>query len=255
MFTGEVQVQPRRKWPLVVMGAMIVGGAAGAVGVMMKSRNATHHAVAVFDAGTGGGSAGPGSGSAVGSGPMAAVPRDAATVAVLTPPDAGGAEPPAPVDAGVAAAISVDAAVAVAVAPRDASVVAIHRPHDPRPRLPVDHSHDHPSGPVTQPETVKGRGTYMVQVLTKPEGANLYVGATYRGPGGTSLEERPGTHMSVECRLPGYKPGSVDIMFDGKSEVALCVLKRIKICINNIKNPFDDCEVDPSQPSPSTPVP
>ena len=39
-------------------------------------------------------------------------------------------------------------------------------------------------------------------------------------------------------------------MFDGKTEVVMCVLKRIKLCINNIKNPFDDCELDPSKPIP-----
>jgi hypothetical protein len=37
-------------------------------------------------------------------------------------------------------------------------------------------------------------------------------------------------------------------VFDGKTELAVCALERIKICINNIKNPFDDCELDPSAP-------
>ena len=30
-------------------------------------------------------------------------------------------------------------------------------------------------------------------------------------------------------------------------EVALCVLTRIKICFDNVKNPFDDCERDPTK--------
>jgi hypothetical protein len=30
----------------------------------------------------------------------------------------------------------------------------------------------------------------------------------------------------------------------------MCVLERIKICINNIKNPFDDCQLDPNAPMP-----
>ena len=34
----------------------------------------------------------------------------------------------------------------------------------------------------------------------------------------------------------------------GKTEVVLCAMTRIKICINNIKNPFDDCELDPNKP-------
>jgi hypothetical protein len=42
----------------------------------------------------------------------------------------------------------------------------------------------------------------------------------------------------------------VQLVFDGKTEVVLCTLVRVKICINNIKNPFDDCELDPSKPVP-----
>jgi hypothetical protein len=42
--------------------------------------------------------------------------------------------------------------------------------------------------------------------------------------------------------MTGYKPGNVELVFDGKTDVALCVLQRIKICIDGIKNMFDDCE-------------
>jgi hypothetical protein len=31
------------------------------------------------------------------------------------------------------------------------------------------------------------------------------------------------------------------------------VLQRIKICIPGVKNPFDDCEVDPNAPPPAPP--
>jgi serine/threonine protein kinase len=121
--------------------------------------------------------------------------------------------------------------ILVVRAPRDAAVTVVH-------------------------DTPNGRGTIIVQVLTKPEGAYLYDGGGhYRGPGGAQLEEPFGTRMQVTCRQAGYKPGTVELMFDGEQTAALCVLKRIKICINNIKNPFDDCEIDPSLPSPQTPDP
>jgi hypothetical protein len=109
---------------------------------------------------------------------------------------------------------------------------------------------------VTVVQTPNGRGTIVVQVLTKPEGAYLYDnGGHYRGPGGAQLEEPFGTRMLVSCRHPGYKPGTVELIFDGERTAAICELKRIKICINNIKNPFDDCEVDPNLPSPQIPDP
>jgi serine/threonine protein kinase len=104
-------------------------------------------------------------------------------------------------------------------------------------------------------DTPNGRGTIIVQVLTKPEGANLYDnGQHYRGPGGAQLEEPWGSRLTITCRQPGYKSGTVEVNFDGNTTAVLCVLQRIKLCINNIKNPFDDCELDPSAPpGPSTP--
>ncbi len=97
------------------------------------------------------------------------------------------------------------------------------------------------------PDTPNQRGTIMIQVLTKPEGATLYVGTSYRGPGGATLEEAFGQKLDVRCTQKGYKEGKVSLVFDGKTEVALCVLTRIKICIDNVKNPFDDCERDPTK--------
>jgi hypothetical protein len=81
-----------------------------------------------------------------------------------------------------------------------------------------------------------------IQVITKPEGANLYVGHSYRGPGGTTLEEQRGTKLTVECRLRGYTPGTVHLVFNGDTEYAMCTLKREKICIDGVHNPFDDCD-------------
>ena len=115
----------------------------------------------------------------------------------------------------------------VVVEPDAAAVVAVRPRHDAGDGTPV---------------TPNGRGTILIQVLTRPEGAVLKVNGIYRGPGGTSIEERLGAHLTVACSLTGYEPGRVDLVFDGKTEVALCVLKRIKRCIDGIKNPFDDCE-------------
>jgi serine/threonine protein kinase len=145
---------------------------------------------------------------------------------------ADAAEPYAPADAVVIAEIPVDAPDILIEpdlpAPRDAGI----RVRPPRPDAGVA---------VVAPS----RRGVAIQVITKPEGANLYVGHTYRGPGGTQLEESFGTRLDVQCRLRGYKPGTVSLVFDGKVEYVLCVLERIKICIDGIKNPFDDCEPAP----------
>ena len=93
---------------------------------------------------------------------------------------------------------------------------------------------------------------FQIEVITKPETATLYEGTSYNGPSGTKVERPFGTHATIQCRQVGYKPGTVELSFDGKSDVALCVLQRIKICIDNVKNPFDDCQLDPSKPIPAT---
>jgi len=49
----------------------------------------------------------------------------------------------------------------------------------------------------------------------------------------------------VTCRQIGYKQGKVTLVFDGHTSIALCPLERIKVCIPNIKNPFDDCQPEP----------
>ena len=80
-----------------------------------------------------------------------------------------------------------------------------------------------------------------IQVLTKPEGATLYVGPAYRGAGGAHLSEPFGTRLDVTCKHPGYKDGVVKLVFDGTRQAALCVLERIVVCIPGVKNPFDEC--------------
>jgi hypothetical protein len=102
--------------------------------------------------------------------------------------------------------------------------------------------------------TPNGRGTISIQIITKPEDATLYNGTTYTGPGGTNLELPFGSKLELTCKKAGYKPGKVELVFDGKQEIALCTCQRIKICIDNIKNPFDDCEIDPTKPIPPSPI-
>jgi hypothetical protein len=159
------------------------------------------------------------------------------------PTDAGAltADARAPEDALIAeladAGVPVDALDDIVVVPADAGPRRPAPPRDAAPRPPV--------GPT---ETPNGRGTIMVQVLTKPEGAQLYVGTSYRGPGGTTLEEPMGATVEVRCHLKGYKDGTVQIRFDGDAEVVLCAMARIKVCIDGVKNPFDDCE--PGEPAP-----
>nr|MBA3461975.1 serine/threonine protein kinase [Deltaproteobacteria bacterium] len=207
----------RSAWPLILMMILILGSAGAVIAVMMKSkRSATEHVDA--------------------------------SVAFVPPPviDAGVAPPPQP-DATVIALVPVDAAEEVVVS--DAGVDATDDIIVVRTDAGVRFRRDGGLG-TTLPDTPNKRGTIVIQVLTKPEGATLYAGYTYRGPGGTQLEEPLGAKLEIRCHQQGYKDGKVQLVFDGKTEVVLCVLQRIKICIDNVKNPFDDCELDPSKPIP-----
>jgi serine/threonine protein kinase len=196
VFTDELVPARGRRWPLLLFMAVIVGGAAGAVALVLKSHGAvlaSPHDAGVF------------------------APGDAALREPIdAPPDADEVIPEPEPDAG-------------------------HAPR-PQPRrdagVPV----------IAMPDTPNHRGTILVQVITKPEGANLYDGYHYRGPGGTQVEEAYGTKLVLTCRLAGYKPGKVEVVFDGKTDLRVCTLARIKICVDNIKNPFDDCELDPNAP-------
>ena len=158
--------------------------------------------------------------------------RDAAEPLAVSPDAVVIAEADAgagPADAADIVMLEPDASVRVAVRLRDAG---------------------HASTVVPVHTTPNGRGTISIQVITKPEGATLYEGQSYRGPGGANVEQPFGAKIDLTCRMTGYKPGTVHLVFDGKTEYAMCVLERIKICINNIKNPFDDCELDPNAPMP-----
>jgi len=160
------------------------------------------------------------------------------------------------VDARIAETPRPDATV-IAHVPVDAPTIDAATPVDARPRPLQNHRDAAGPGPTivkrfdaapalpTVVTTPNGRGTYEVRVLTRPEGGTLYIGTAYRGPGGVKLEERAGTRGTVRCTMSGYKPGTVDILWDGNTEEVLCTMTRIKICINGIKNPFDDCELAP----------
>ena len=217
VWTESDLTPPRSRWPMLVLLALLLGGGALAAVLVLSSRSSTSD-----------------------------TPND--THLTQAPADAGVAT----ADATLVAE-AVDAAMPVP--PRDArDAVVVLRPDDDGPRIPA-HRRDAGPKPVRPLDTPNGRGTIMVQVLTKPEGAALYVGYSYRGPGGATLEEPFGSQLEVRCRMKGYKEGKVQITFDGNTEAVLCVLERIKVCIDGIKNPFDDCEVaePPADPPVTTP--
>ncbi len=147
-----------------------------------------------------------------------------------------------PADAGLLAEVIADAAVAET--PTDASaelaeadIDAAAAPIGPRPPH-TDGNHRHPPRPPQPPHL---GGPRKVQIITKPEGAALYIGTTYSGTGDVYLTRPSGTKLTVTCRLPGHKAGTVDVSFDGVTEVYLCQMSRIKHCVRDLKNPFDDC--------------
>jgi serine/threonine protein kinase len=162
--------------------------------------------------------------------PVAADRRDAGDVVATHAIDAMRiAEPPAdaaaieaPADATVVAVIPTDASVRVV--PRgDAGVGSGLRP-DPKRRI-------------------------IVEVLTRPAEANIFVGKTFRGPSGTRLEETFGTKLTIECKLPHYF-GKREIVFDGSVTAVLCTAStRIPMCVEGLQNPFDECET----PEPKSP--
>jgi len=208
MYTDEhVAVKPPgARWPLLVLIALILGGAAGAVIYVVKKRGAA-----------------------------AAHEVDAAVVA-LTKPDAqvladGGVEPDAPI-----APVPGDAADVIAPADARAKITVPANRRDGGAGGSGDSS-----GPVMIPDTPTGRGTIIVEVLTKPETAHVYTGTSYRGPSGAKLEYPIGTKVEVRCQQNGYKPGVVSVVFDGKTEYVLCALERIKTCVETLANPFDRC--------------
>ncbi|MBP9084632.1 MAG: protein kinase [Kofleriaceae bacterium] len=213
VFTEDEIAAPRARWPWIAVGLLMTVGVGGAVFLFLNSR---------------------------------AAPRSVDTRLAEVPPP----------DAMVIAHVPVDASVAIqpdAAAPIDAPRTRPPRRDASGPGPVVSPRSDARPTPAIAIDTPNGRGTYEVRVLTRPEGGTLYIGTAYRGPGGVKLEERVGTRGTVRCTMSGYKPGTVDILWDGNTEEVLCTMTRIKICINGIKNPFDDCEIGPTTGSAATP--
>ncbi len=159
---------------------------------------------------------------------------DAGTVAQLTPDAAVIVD--VPVDAGdfIVTDIIEDAGVPPAV---DAGrTVDPHRNRDAGPGVAIDLRRDGGIG-----RTPGERGNVVIEVITRPDDGILYIDQSYRGPGGTHLEEPRGARVKVKCTRPGYDPGYLDLVFDGKTEVAVCIMNRTVKCVPGIKNPFDDC--------------
>ena len=214
---AEEQAPPRaRRWPLLLaLVVLLGGGAAAATWWLQQDRDDggeplapdPDRATATRAPGQTGQTGETGQTGQTGQTGSGAAP-DAAQIAEA-PADAAGT----PADAPELVFVELDAGARVPPRRRDAGVAVV---------LP-------PSGRV------------MIQVLTRPEGATLYVNNTYRGPGGTLLEEPFGTKLEIVCKHPGYKPGKVRLVFDGTQEAQLCVLERVKVCNPDIKNPFDDC--------------
>lgn len=208
-------VAPRRRRTRLLLFAMIGAGAAGAAGLVIRSR----HAV------------------------VTEASRDANLVART----GDAMTKHAPIDAAPAGAAVDDADLLVGPAldaGRDAGQIA--RPSVP-PDARVPGTSTIPSASAI-PGASNPRGTIQVQIITQPEGADLYDDEQhYRGIGGGRVEEPFGARRTFTCKQSGYKPGTIKVSFNGGSAAVICALKRIKICINGIKNPFDDCEIDPAQ--------
>ena len=98
---------------------------------------------------------------------------------------------------------------------------------------------------ATLPDHPEHPANVTVEVLTRPAEANVFVGRTFRGPSGARLTEPFGTTLSIECRLPHYV-GKVKVVFDGTRDSVMCTAVRLKMCVDGLKNPYDDCEPKPT---------
>ncbi|HEY4056868.1 MAG TPA: serine/threonine-protein kinase [Kofleriaceae bacterium] len=210
LWTETELPRPKSRWPIVIIfGLLAMGAVATAVALVIVKKT---------------------------DGPTR---RDAAVPIAMTTPDAAVVVP-----VEIDAAPVIDAAIdAPEEAPLDANKtpeIIVTDPHrDAGPHI-VHVPKQHDAGP-TIVATPNGRGTYGIQVVTKPEGATLFVGGSYHGPGGTTIEYPAGTRIDVTCHMLGYTDGVAHLVFDGTSEIAVCPLTRIKRCLDNIHNPFDDC--------------
>ena len=199
---------PARRWPLILLGVIVLGGAAAALALLATKGDREH------------GPTLPG--------------RDAGLAVVPVPPDAQIIAPDAEVIAVVDASIPADA--------RETQVTT-HR--DAGPRVMPGRVDAGGTAPVI-PETPNGRGTVIVEISTRPENAQLFEGSTYKGPGGVHVEESMYARKTYTCRLRGYKDGTVTVYFDGRKEFALCELERIVRCVDGLHNPIDGVCPEPT---------
>ena len=216
VFQDDLVPARARRWPVLLGLALMIGAAAGAAALVVKSRRHPIVEPPPQDAGVQ---------DAVGDAGV----LDAADASVIVPEDAGlqdASEPP-------------DDAVRVIRVPRDVRETDPNpQPNPPGPGPKLEPGPTHP-GPYHQ-------GTIQVTVVTKPDGGILKEGTHFRGESGTRLEEPRGAQMVISCSRVGYRTGHVTVTFDGSSEEVTCVMPRIKICDPNLKNPFDDCEAPPA---------
>jgi serine/threonine protein kinase len=157
--------------------------------------------------------------------------RDDGTTVAATTFDASLAPPPV-VDAAIVVVDTVpDAATAVV----DAGSVATGERRDARVKG--------PSADAAIPSDVRltPLGNVAVKVMTVPDGGTIYEGNGLKGPDRTTIEAPYGTRARYRCRRNGYTEGEVSVVFDGKTDTAVCHMKRIANCVDGTKNPFDDC--------------
>ena len=160
-------------------------------------------------------------------------------VVTRAPADAAVAELPGPVDAGRVVELVADAGEPVIVEVAADAGVDAGRTAGVRPGRDAGPAVAAIDGGIGY--TPEARGAVSIEVITRPDGGILYVNQSYRGPSGTHLEEPKGSRATVTCTLPGYEPGKIELVFDGKTEVVVCSMQRIARCVPGIKNPFDDC--------------
>ena len=204
---------PRRRWPFVA-AALMVATAAGATIAFMIKREPQAPAVAAqpSDAGVAG---------AAGEAPLP-----------IEPPRA---------DAGTDVA-SGSAGSSGAIPPDDERDPPGNPGGNPGGR---DNGGGNRPSPGTRPSGQGGqagnRRSVTVQILTYPDEGTIYSGRTYRGPAGTTVVEPYGTVARFTCTKVGFKEGSVEVRFDDKTPIAVCVMTRKKLCVEDLKNPYDQC--------------
>lgn len=180
-----------------------------------------------------------------GSEPLSAAPRASTAGAAAQTSTAGAARLPAVsiADAGVVVVAPVVAqAVDAAAAPDQPSDGPRGRTRGKKPTSPSpDKKLAEGRADTTSTAASVAQPPREIQVITKPEGASLYIDRNYTGKDGTRITRPQGTTVTVECRLAGYNPGRVTLAFDGNTEIVMCRPSRERRCVDGLKNPFDDC--------------